>query len=369
VIPFLDVGAAYRELATPIELAVQEVLSSGWYIRGEAVERFERSFARYCEVDHAVGVANGLDALTLILKALGIRHGDEVIVSGHTFIASWLSISECGATPVPVDALSGTMNLDPEAVERAITPKTRAVVAVHLYGQPVEMDRLREVVNPLRIPIIEDAAQAHGARWRGHRVGSLGDAAAFSFYPGKNLGAIGDGGVVTTHDPDLATRIRTLANYGSRSKYVHEVRGVNSRLDEIQAAVLDVKLKSLDAWNARRERIADLYLDELREVEALDLPEVAEGTVPVWHLFVVKAKLRDVIVRELARQGVETGIHYPTPNHRSGAFSDAFKGTVLPVTEAICSSCFSLPIGPHLTRGDALKVARAVASAVRVAGD
>ena len=297
-VPFLDLHAAYQELKPEIDAAIARVLDSGWYILGPEVEAFEAEYAAYCQAKHAIGVANGLDALHLALLAMGVGPGDEVIVPSNTYIATWLAVSQCGATPVPVEPLEATYNIDPARIEAAITPRTKVILPVHLYGQPADLDPILAIARKHGLRVLEDAAQAHGARYKGRRIGAHGDAVAWSFYPGKNLGALGDSGAVTTDDPEIADRIRVLRNYGSREKYVNEVKGFNSRLDPIQAAVLRVKLRVLDDWNARRSVIAQKYLEELAE-SRLVLPQVPEWTTPVWHLFVVRNPDRELLQAEL----------------------------------------------------------------------
>jgi dTDP-3-amino-3,4,6-trideoxy-alpha-D-glucose transaminase len=340
-------------------------MTSGSYVRGSHVDAFEVAFARYCGVSHCVGVANGYDALLLALRAVGVSAGDEVIVSGHTFIATWLAILQLGARPVPVDADLDTMLIDSVRVQRAATAKTKAIVAVPLYGQPVDIEKLRAALGGRRIPIVEDAAQAHGATLRGRMVGSLADAASFSFYPGKNLGAFGDGGAVVSSNREIIDSVRRWANYGSTVKYHHDDIGLNSRLDELQAAFLMVKLAAVEEWTNRRRTIAGLYTKHLGALEGLKLPAVAEGAEPAWHLYVVRHKARDTLARELAARGVETLIHYPIPPHRSKALEGQFCGLSLPVTEEICRTCLSLPMGPHLTSAEAQQVIEATKAAVR----
>jgi dTDP-4-amino-4,6-dideoxygalactose transaminase len=366
VVAFLDVGFTYRALRPEIDAAIAGVLESGWFVRGAALEAFEAKFARFCGVAHAVGVANGFDALVLILRALKIGPGDEVIVSGHTFIATWLAVLQCGATIVPADADPATMNVDLDAVEALVTPRTRAVIVVHLYGTPVDVAKLRPLAER-GIAIVEDAAQAHGAEVGGARVGSLGSAAAFSFYPGKNLGAFGDAGAVTTDDPELARRVRMLGNYGSEAKYRHDEVGVNSRLDELQAAILSVKLDALAEWNERRRAIARAYVDGLAGLDDLVLPQIEQGATQVWHLFVVRTGRRDALQQELARRGIATQIHYPIANHKSEALAPLFPGLRLPETERICATCLSLPIGPHMSSGDVDRVVSAMRAALAAA--
>lgn len=356
---FLDVGHTYRALKTEIDTAVARVLESGSYVLGAEVDAFERSFAAYCGASDCVGVANGLDAVRLSLRAAGVGEGDEVIVSAHTFIATWLAILDAGARPVPVDAEPDTMLIDADGILRALTPRTRAVLVVPLYGLPVDLAGIRDVLAARGIPVIEDAAQAHGATLRGRRVGTLGDIAAFSFYPGKNLGAFGDGGGVVTDRSDWADAIRRWANYGAARKYHHEETGTNSRLDELQAAVLSVKLRHLDDWTARRRAVAATYAAMLADIPGLRLPVVPPGSDPAWHLFVARHALRDELAARLADRGVQTLLHYPVPPHRSGALRGGFGNISLPVTDAICATCISLPIGPHMTTADAERVALA----------
>ena len=356
---FLDVGYTYRALRDDIDAAMARVLGSGTYVLGEEGARFERTFAAYCGVANCVGVANGLDALRLSLRAAGVREGDDVVVSGHTFIATWIAIIDLGARPVPVDADPETMLIDPAGIVHALTAKTRAVVVVPLYGLPVDLGEVRSELARRDIPVIEDAAQAHGATLGGRKVGALADIAAFSFYPGKNLGAFGDGGGVTTDRADWAEAIRRWANYGASRKYHHEDIGTNSRLDELQAAVLSVKLAHLDAWTERRRAIAATYLSALSDAPDLHLPAVPDGANPAWHLFVVRHPRRDELAARLAERGVSTLLHYPIPPHRSGALKGMFRDVELPVTEAICDTCLSLPIGPHMTTDEAERVASA----------
>ena len=348
-VPFVDLRAAHAELGGEIQGAVRRVVDSGRYLLGPELERFERDFAAYCGTAHCVGVGSGLSALELSLRAAGIGSGDEVIVPAYTFIATWLAVSRCGARPVPVDVRESTYNLDPTLVNDEIGPRTAAIVPVHLRGEPADMESLTALAERHGLCLIEDAAQAHGAACRNSRAGSLGDAAAFSFYPSKNLGALGDGGAVTTDDAALADRVRLLRNYGMRTRYESEVRGDNSRLAELQAAVLSAKLPRLDAWNAARGRLADLYLDLLADVDRLTTPTVEPWADPVWHLFVVNLASRDSTAEALRRQGIETGIHYPTPPHLSPAYASLGWGVGdLPVTERLAGTTLSLPMYPQL---------------------
>ncbi len=352
MIPFLDLGAAYREVQTELELAVLASLRSGWYIGGQDVEAFEEEFAAYTETKHCVGVANGLDALHLALIAMGIGAGDEVIVPSNTYIATWLAVSQCGAVPVPVEPGEFTYNLDASKVEAAITPRTKAIMPVHLYGQPADLDPILALARNHGLRVLEDAAQAHGARYKGKRIGGHGDAVAWSFYPGKNLGALGDAGAVTTNDPEIADRLRILRNYGSRVKYVNEVKGYNSRLDPVQAVALRVKLKYLDEWNARRAAIAARYTAELAGTELL-LPVVPVWAEPVWHLYVVQHAERDGLQKALGEVGIGTLIHYPIPPHLQKAYRDAgYAAGRFPIAESMADRLLSLPIGPQLQPKD-----------------
>ena len=347
-IPFLDLGAAYRELQSEIDAAVARSMASGYYIGGPELELFESDYANYCGAAHAVGVANGLDALHLALRALGVAAGDEVIVPSNTYIATWLAVSQCGAIPVPVEPDPSTHNIDPGLIERAITSRTKVVLPVHLYGQPADLDPILEIAHRRGLKVLEDGAQAHGARYKGQRLGAHGDIVAWSFYPGKNLGAMGDGGAITTNDPQLADHIRVLRNYGSRVKYINEELGYNSRLDPLQAAILRVKLAHLDNWNDRRKAIATRYLDGLAG-SGLVLPYVPKWAEPVWHLFVVRHQHRNTFHEQLAEAGIGTLIHYPVPPHLQQAYADlGLKRGSLPISEAIHREVLSLPIGPHL---------------------
>ncbi|MET0624602.1 MAG: DegT/DnrJ/EryC1/StrS family aminotransferase [Pyrinomonadaceae bacterium] len=349
-VPFLDLKAPHEELREELEAASRRVMESGWFIMGPECEAFEAEFAAYCGARHCVGVGNGLEALHLILRALGVGEGDEVIVPSNTYIATWLAVSCAGATPVPVEPDERTHNLDPARVEEAVTPRTKVVMPVHLYGQAADMDAINEVAARRNLRVVEDAAQAHGARYKGRRAGALADAAGFSLYPGKNLGALGDAGAVVTDDAQLADRVRLLRNYGSRVKYEHEARGFNSRLDELQAALLRAKLPRLDEWNARRRRVAESYLRRLEGVAGLALPEVPEWAEPAWHLFVVRTAERARLQRHLAGAGVGTLIHYPKPPHLQAAYADAgHRAGDFPLAERLSEEVLSLPMGPHLS--------------------
>lgn len=361
MIPFLDLKAPHVELREEIDAAIARVVDSGWYILGPEVDAFEAEYAAYCQAGHCVGLANGLDALHLALRAMDVGPGDEVIVPSNTYIATWLAVSQCGATPVPVEPDPRTYNIDPALVEAAITPRTKVILPVHLYGQPADMDPILAIARKHGLRVLEDGAQAHGARYKGRRIGAHGDVVAWSFYPGKNLGALGDGGAITTDDAELADRIRVLRNYGSRVKYVNEVQGYNSRLDPLQAAVLRVKLAHLDAWNARRASVAAAYLQGL-EGHGLVLPHVPEWAEPVWHLFVVRNPQRDALQQRLTAAGVGTLIHYPIPPHRQVAYAEAgFAADAFPIASGMADEVLSLPMGPHLGLARAEEVVRVIA--------
>lgn len=350
-IPFLELKPTYLELKDALDAAWHRVMDSGWYLLGGELESFEQEYAAYCGAKHCVGVGSGFDALHLALRAWEIGPGDEVIVPSNTFIATWLAVTFAGAAPVPVEPDSKTFNLDPGRVAAAITPRTRAIVPVHLYGQPADMDPIIAIAEKHGLKVLEDAAQAHGARYKGRDVGSIGHAAAHSFYPSKNLGAFSDAGAVTTDDAALADELRALRNYGSTLKYYHGRIGVNSRLDELQAAFLRVKLAKLNEWNARRQTVAHHYLNRLQRLPELVLPYVPADIDPVWHLFVVRHLRRDELRRHLAEAGVGTLIHYPVPPHLSEAYSDlGHRRGSYPIAEEQSRTVLSLPIGPHLNR-------------------
>jgi dTDP-4-amino-4,6-dideoxygalactose transaminase len=352
-VPFLDFVGPYEELKPELDEAYFRFMKSAWYILGKEVEAFEQEYAAYCNSKHCIGVANGLEALHLLLRAYGIGKGHEVIVPSNTYIATWLAASYADATPVPVEPDPDTFNLDPARIEKAITSRTKAIMPVHLYGQPADMDPIMAIAEKHGLKVIEDNAQAQGAFYKGRRTGSLGHAAGHSFYPGKNLGALGDAGAVTTDDAALADKVRTLRNYGSKKKYYNDFKGYNSRLDELQAAFLRVKLKKLDDWNKRRSDIAEIYLSELNASE-LVLPKVPTWAKPVWHLFVVRHPHRDSFQQALTAAGIGTLIHYPVPPHLSGAYADAgWPRGSFPLAEQLADSVLSLPMGPHLPREQA----------------
>lgn len=361
-VPFLDVRATYLELKPELDAAVGRVLEGGWYIGGPEVEAFEREYAVYVGANHCVGVGNGLDALHLALKAMGVGPGDEVIVPSNTYIATWLAVSYTGAKPIPVEPDPATYNLDPARIEAMLTPRTKVILPVHLYGQPADLDRIIELARRHGLYVLEDGAQAQGARYKGRNVGAHGDAVAWSFFPGKNLGAFGDAGAVTTNNSQIAEKVTLLRNYGSKVKYVNELAGYNSRLDPIQAAVLRVKLTRLDEWNHRRRAIAALYLEQLVDT-GLTLPHIPMWAEPAWHLFVVRTPERDRLQKHLEASGVGTLIHYPIPPHLQRAYADlGLKEGSLPISEAIHREVLSLPMGPHLSFEDAKRVVEAVRS-------
>lgn len=359
-LPFLDLGSTYSELSAEIDEAISRVLCSGLYVLGPEVDAFEREWAAYCGARHAVGLANGLDAIILALKSLDIGAGDEVIVPSNTYIATWLAVSAVGAHPVPVEPDPTTHNIAPALIEGKISTRTKAILPVHLYGQPTDMDAILRISREHNLRVIEDAAQAHGASYKSCRLGCHGDVVCWSFYPGKNLGAFGDGGAVTTNDAAIADRIRILMNYGSRSKYVNEFRGVNSRLDSLQAAILRVKLRHLDVWIQRRQQIASLYKTALAETP-VTLPHVPEWCSPAWHLFVIRTERRQELQRHLADSGISTLIHYPIPPHMQHAYADlGFAPEDLPIARDLAGQVLSLPIGPHLAMCDAERVALSI---------
>lgn len=346
-VDFLNLHKINERFRAQFEERVKEVLDSGWYLQGVQNERFCANFAKFCGTKFALGVANGLDAINLIIRAYGFSTGDEIIVPSNTYIATILAVSQNGCTPVLVEPSLQTYNIDPELIEAAITPKTKAIIVVHLYGQAVQMRKIWELAKKYGLKIIEDSAQAHGAIYEGRRVGNLGDASAFSFYPGKNLGCLGDGGAVTTNDAELFAKIKAIANYGSDRKYNHIYKGVNSRLDELQAAVLDVKLSALDADNARRREIANTYCAKITN-PAVTLPQAYAQEACVWHCFVVRVAEREKFQAYLHENGVQTLIHYPTPPHKQGAYSE-WRERSYPLSEQIHASVISLPISPVLT--------------------
>ncbi len=349
IMQFIDMKAPYLELKDELDAAYARFMNSGWYVLGPEVEHFEKLWAVYCGTKYCVGVSNGLDALCLGLEAGGVKPGDEVIVPANTYIATWLAISQVGAVPIPVEPDWKTYNLDPSRIEAAITPKTTAIAVVHLYGKPADMDPIMEIAERHHLFVLEDNAQSQGALYNGRRTGHLGHAAAFSFYPAKNIGAFGEAGGVTTDDPEIADRICVLRNYGSRIKYHNEVKGYNRRIDALQAAFLAVKTPHLDEWNARRRKIAEIYKEALSGIDGIVLPpfELEES---VWHQFIIRVQNRDTVQKALKERGVPTMIHYPIPPHLSDAYAGmGFKRGDFPITEEMADTFLSLPIGPHMT--------------------
>lgn len=362
-IPFLDLKKPHQDLRDELTAAFQTVLDSGWFIMGQQLVEFEKEYAAYCGSKHCIGVGNGLDALHLILRAYDIGEGDEVIVPSNTYIATWLAASFVGATPVPVEPNPNSYNLDPNKIEAAITPRTKAIMAVHLYGQTADMVPINAIAKKHGLKVIEDAAQSQGARYQGKRAGALGDAAGHSFYPGKNLGALGDAGAVTTDDDELAHKLRVLRNYGSQIKYKNEVKGYNSRLDELQAALLRVKLPQLDRWNEQRRALAAIYLEELKDVAQIRLPQTDADNEHVWHVFAILHPQRDALQKHLQDAGVGTVIHYPIPPHLQDAYTELNLGVgSFPISESIHQQIISLPLDPYLSIDEVRQVAAAVRS-------
>jgi dTDP-4-amino-4,6-dideoxygalactose transaminase len=354
MIQFLDLKKINAQYQSELKEACARVIDSGWYVLGDEVTEFEKEFATYCETEHCLGVANGLDALILILRAyieLGLmQKGDEVIVPSNTYIASILAISENGLTPVLVEPDINTFNLDPKLIKQAITEKTKAILTVHLYGQVTGMNEINAIAKTHNLKVIEDCAQAHGSLYKGKKVGSLGDAAGFSFYPGKNLGALGDGGAVTTNDSELANTIAALRNYGSHEKYKNLYKGMNSRLDEMQAAMLRVKLRHLDNEIAARQAVAEAYLQGINN-PLIELPVVEDVNAHVWHLFVIKTTQRCPLASYLVANGVQPLIHYPIPPHQQDAYQE-WEGHSFPISEEIHEQVLSLPISPVISKAE-----------------
>lgn len=350
-IEYANLKSEYLILKKEFDEAFQRVMNNGWYILGREVSSFEEEFANYCGTKYCIGTANGLEAMFLILKSWGIKENDEIIVPSNTYIATWLAVSHTGAKPKPVEPNESTHNINPEKIECAITKNTKAILPVHLYGQPADMDAINEIAKKHDLKVLEDSAQGHGALYKKRKTGSLGDAAAFSFYPSKNLGAFGDGGAVTTNDDELAENIRTIRNYGSHKKYINNVIGYNSRLDELLASFLRIKLKVLDEWNNHRKNIANWYLENLpKSFPEWILPKVPEWADPCWHLFVVSTKNRNVIQKKLEEKGIKTQIHYPIPPHLQKAYSVlGYKKRDFPIAEKLANQVLSLPMGMHLT--------------------
>lgn len=347
-IPFLELNNNYLESKNEYRETFERIMDKGVFILGEEVEQFEKNFASFCEANYCVSVGNGLEALALIIEGMEIGKGDEVIVPAHTFIASWLAISKTGATPVPVD-VNASFNIDVTKIENAITPRTKAIMVVHLYGQPADMDAINAIAKQHKLKVIEDAAQAHGAHYKNKSVGGLADAAAFSFYPTKNLGAYGDAGAITTNDSKLYERLLLLRNYGSKIKYQHDVKGYNSRLDELQAALLNIKLKKLNEWNTNRQALANHYSALLQDVDGIKIPNIESWATLVWHLYVIQSDKRDALLNHLKKNSIQCLIHYPIPPHLSEAYIDLkYKRGAFPHTERLCDTVLSLPLWPQM---------------------
>lgn len=361
-VPFLDLKRLNMAVAEPLAEAFLRTLNSGWYILGREVEEFESEFANYSEAKYCLGVANGLDAIELLLRAYDIGPGDEVIVPSNTYVATWLAVTHVGATPVPVEPDPLTHNINPLLVEAAITKNTKAILPVHLYGQPADMDPLMEIAKRHGLIVVDDAAQAQGARYKGRRVGSLAHATATSFYPGKNLGALGDGGAILTDDPKIAEKVKCIRNYGSAVKYVNDVIGKNSRLDELQAAFLRVKLRDLDEWNVRREKIAQQYNQAFADLPLI-LPQTPEWAESVWHLYVIQCNDREALQKSLSSRGIGTLIHYPIPPHRQKCY-ETLSHYKLPIAEKLAQSVLSLPMSPLMTESEVETVIAAVREAL-----
>lgn len=358
MIKFLDLEKINNRYREEIDSRTKNILDKGWYLQGEENENFTKNFANFCGTKFALGVANGLDALNLIIKAYGFGNGDEIIVPANTYIATILAISENGCIPILVEPDFKTYNINPDSIEEKITSKTKAIMVVHIYGQAVQMEKIWKIAKKYNLKIIEDSAQAHGAIYQENRTGNLGDASGFSFYPGKNLGCMGDGGAVTTNDEELFNKIKAIANYGSDRKYHHIYKGVNSRLDEIQAAVLDVKLKHLDSDNNKRREISKYYRENIKNSKII-LPETYDEKSHVWHIFAVRTQNRDEFQKYLTEKGIQTIIHYPTPPHKQGAYKE-WNNLSFPITEEIHNTILSLPISPVMTDSEIEKVIEVV---------
>ncbi len=358
MIKFLDLEKINNRFRAEIDARIKNILDKGWYLQGDENENFATKFAKYCGTRFALGVGNGLDALRLIIKAYGFGKGDEIIVPANTYIATILAITDNGCTPILVEPDINTYNINPDLIEEKITSKTKAIMVVHLYGQAVQMQKIWDLAKKYNLKVFEDAAQAHGAMYQGRRTGNLSDAAAFSFYPGKNLGCMGDGGAVTTNDEEIYNKIKALANYGSDRKYHHIYKGLNSRLDEIQAAMLNVKLQHLDDDNNRRREIAKYYRENIISSKII-LPQVYDEKATVWHIFAVRTKERDKFQQYLSGKGIQTIIHYPTPPHKQEAYKE-WSDLSLPVTEEIHNTIISLPMSPVMTDEEIKKVVEVV---------
>jgi dTDP-4-amino-4,6-dideoxygalactose transaminase len=362
-IPYLNLKKLNEPFEYDFENAYRDFIQSGWYILGESVSAFEKEYSDFNNVQYTIGVANGLDALILSLKALHIGFGDEVIVPSNTYIASWLAVSYVGAKPVPVEPRMETYNINPDLIEAEITPKTKAIMPVHLYGQICEMEEIMKIAKKHNLYVVEDNAQSQGASYKGKVSGSWGHCNGTSFYPGKNLGALGDGGAVTTNDVDLARILRVMRNYGSEKKYYNEVKGINSRLDEIQASFLSIKLKRLNEDNAKRIEVARLYIKLLQGVGDLTLPQLAENATSVFHIYLIRTKKRDELQTYLTDNGIGTMIHYPVPPHLQEAYRDlGFESGDFPIAEEIAQTALSLPLWPGMTKEEVTVVTRNIKS-------
>lgn len=362
-VPFMHMKRAYEDFEKPLNDAFQKFMSSGHYILGNEVESFEKAFAEICDVKFCIGVGNGLEAITIVLQAWGIGEGDEVICATNSFVATALGVSKANATPVLVEADERTYNIDPIEIEKAITPKTKAIALTHLYGQPAAMDEIMDIARRHNLKVLEDAAQAHSAKYKNRPVGGLGDAATFSFYPTKNLGAFGDGGAITLNDEEVAKTIYKIRNYGSTVKYHHEIIGTNSRLDEIQAAFLNTKLEKLQELNLKRQEVANIYLDELKEVNGLTLPYVPAEMAPIWHVFVVLVKdnRRAALIEHLEKNNIGYNIHYPVPIHKQNCYSDLkCANKSFPIAERQASQLLSLPCDPYHTKDEIMQVCKVI---------
>lgn len=355
---FLDLEKVNNRFRQEIDMRIKDILDRGWYLQGEENEKFCQNFASYCGSKYALGVGNGLDALRLIIKAYGFGKGDEIIVPANTYIATILAITDNGCTPILVEPDINTYNINPDLIEAAITPRTKAIMVVHLYGQAVEMEKIWKIARKHDLKVFEDSAQAHGAKYQGRMTGNLSDAAAFSFYPGKNLGCLGDGGAITTNDEGIYQKVKALANYGSDRKYHHIYKGLNSRLDEIQAAILDIKLPYLDADNKRRREISTYYRNNINN-PLIVLPKTYDEEAHVWHVFAVRTKERDRFQEYLRSKGVQTIIHYPTPPHKQEAYKE-WNNRSYPITEQIHKEIISLPISPVMTDDEVVELVRIV---------
>lgn len=358
MIKFLDLEKVNNRFRNEIDGRIKTILDKGWYLQGDENKKFAQDFAEYCGTKYAVGVANGLDAINLIIRAFGFGEGDEIIVPANTYIATILAITENHCTPVLVEPSIETYNIDPDLIEEKITAKTKAIIVVHLYGQAVQMEKIWELAKKYNLKVIEDSAQAHGAIYQGKRTGNLSDASAFSFYPGKNLGCMGDGGAVTTNNEEVYKKVKAIANYGSDKKYHHIYKGVNSRLDEIQAAVLDIKLPQLDSDNARRREISKYYRENIKN-DKIILPKIYDENASVWHIFAIRTESRDELQKYLETNGIQTNIHYPTPPHKQGAYKE-WENQSYPISEEIHRTILSLPISPVMTDEEVQKVVEVV---------